>query len=351
MMCAGTVDPVPQNPYRRRHAVPAYWLELTVTADPEAVEAISEVMGRYTQGGVAIEEPYSLLDDGQVAEPIAGAPATVRVYVPDDAGGEEARARIEEGLWHLRQIGFGNIGALSVRRLAEEDWANAWKEHYHVAHLGRRTVIKPSWRDYTPQPGEVVVELDPGMAFGTGLHPTTRTCLLALEEVLSAGDRVLDVGSGSGILSLAALKLGAASVLALDVSSVAVEATRENAAANRVAERVDARLATLEGAAGEPYFPLPPDVTILGAEIGTFDVVLANIIARVIAQLAPALLRAVRPGGTLIASGIIAERRHEAEEPLRAVGLRDIRDVVEGDWVTLVGTRSVQSPQSVQGDA
>jgi len=319
--------------------MPAFWLELAVTADPEAVEAVSEVMSRHAQGGVAIEEPYTLLDDGQVAESIPGAPVTVRVYVPADAAGEEARARIEEGLWHLRQIGFGNISALSSSRLAEEDWANAWKEHYHVVHLGRRTVIKPSWREYTPAAGEVVVELDPGMAFGTGLHPTTRTCLLALEDALTPSDEVLDVGSGSGILSLAALKLGASHVLALDVSSVAVDATRANAQANGVGDRIDVRLATLVGAAGEPYFPLPPDAAILGAEIGTFDVVLANIIARVVAQLAPALVRAVRPGGTLIASGIIAERRHEAEEPLRAAGLTNIRDLIEGDWVTLVGTR------------
>jgi ribosomal protein L11 methyltransferase len=319
--------------------MPAYWLELSVTAAPEAVEAISEVMSRHAAGGVAIEEPYTLLDDGQVAQPLPDAPVTVRVYVPADAGGEEARARIEEGMWHLRQIGFGAISHVSIRRLAEEDWANAWKEHYHVSRLGKRTVIKPSWREYAAQPGEVVVELDPGMAFGTGLHPTTRNCILALEDAIRPGDRVLDVGSGSGILSLAALKLGAASVLALDVSPVAVAATRANAAANGLADRIEARLATLAGAAGEPFTPLPADIPILGAEIGTFDVVLANIIARVIAQLAPALLRATRPGGTLIASGIIAEGRREAEEPLHAAGLTDVRALVEGDWITLAGTR------------
>lgn len=319
--------------------MPTHLLELTVTCVPEAVEAVSEVMSRYAPGGVAIEEPYTLLDDGQVAEVVPDAPVTVRTYVPADAVGEEARSHIEEGLWHLRQIGFGAISDITIRTLAEEDWANAWKEHFHVLHLGRRTVIKPSWREYEPKEGEVVVELDPGMAFGTGLHPTTRNCLLALEETLRPGDRVLDVGSGSGILGLAALKLGARSVLGLDVSAVAVGAAAENAKANGLADRFESRLATLEGAAGEPYFPLPPGVAMLGPEIGTYDVVLANIIARVIAQLAPALLRATRPGGVLIASGIIQERRHEAEEPLRAAGLTDIRDLTEGDWVTLVGRR------------
>jgi ribosomal protein L11 methyltransferase len=326
--------------YRGRRNVPTDWLEVTVTCAPEAVEAVSELLSRHTSGGVAIEEPYTLLDDGQVAEPVPGAPVTVRVYVPADEHGEAARARIEEGLWHIRQIGFGNISGITTRQIAEEDWANAWKEHFHVLRLGRRTVIKPSWREYTPRPDEVVVELDPGMAFGTGLHPTTRACLLAIEDTIQPGDRVLDVGAGSGILGLAALKLGAGQVLALDVSSVAVEAVRANAAANGLSAQVDARLATLEGAAGEPFFPLPPDVTVLGEEIGTFDVVLANIIARVIAQLAPALVRATRPGGTLVASGIIAERRHEAEAPLRAAGLTDVYALTEEDWVTLVGRRA-----------
>src|SRR5215472_578511 len=242
--------------------MPKYWLELSVGALPEVVEAISEVMSRYATGGVAIDEPYTLQDDGQVAEPVPNAPVTVRVYVPDDRSGQEARSHIEQGVWHLRQIGFGDIGEISARRLAEEDWANAWKEYFHVSHLGRRTVIRPTWRDYQPRRGEVVIDLDPGMAFGTGLHPTTRNCVLALEESVRPGDRVLDVGSGSGILSLAAVKLGASRVLALDVTSVAVESTTANAAANGLSEAIDVRLATLEGAAGEPFSPLSPDVVV-----------------------------------------------------------------------------------------
>ena len=319
--------------------MPAYWLELTVTAAPEAVEAISELMSRYVQGGVAIEEPYRLLDDGQAPEIIADAPVTVRVYVPENEDGAEARKRIEEGLWHLRQIEVGDIGELTVRRIAEEDWATSWKEFYHPLHLGRRVVIRPSWREYTPAPDEVVVELDPGMAFGTGLHPTTRNCVLLLEEAITPGASVLDVGTGSGILAIAALKLGAAHALGLDVSSVAVETARENAAINGVGDRFEARLATLEGAGEEPFTPLPSNLNILGAEIGTFDLVLANIIARVIAQLAPALVRATCPGGALIASGIIHERRALAVDALTAAGLADIREVEEGDWITLIGRR------------
>jgi ribosomal protein L11 methyltransferase len=320
--------------------MPTYWLELRVTANPEAVEAVTEVISRYTQGGIAIEEPYQLLDDGQAHEPVPGAPATCRVWIPDDADAEDTRAHIENGLSLLRMIDASAVGDLQAQRVTEEDWANAWKEHYQPLKLGRRVVIRPSWREYRPEGDEVVIDLDPGMAFGTGLHPTTRNCVLLLEEAVRPGARMLDAGCGSGILSLAALKLGAGSALALDVSAVAVEATRENARINGLAEQVDARLATLEGADGEPYFPLPPGITILGGEIGTFDLVVANIIARVIAQLAPALVRATRPGGTLIASGIIQERRDEAVEPLIAAGLVDIREVVEGDWVTLIGRRA-----------
>jgi ribosomal protein L11 methyltransferase len=329
----------------------SFWLELSVRAAPETVEAISELMSRYVAGGVAIEEPYRLLDEGQEHQPIPGAPVTIHAYVPDDGDGAEARRRIEEGLWHLGQVLAGSIGDLTARRIAEEDWANAWREHYHVLRLGRRTVIKPSWRDYTPQADEVVVELDPGMAFGTGLHPTTRNCLLALEDTLRPGDTVLDVGTGSGILAIAALKLGATRTLALDVSPVAVEAARENAAINGVGERMEVRLATLAGAGDEPFQPLPADLDTLGPEIGVFDIVVANIIARVIAQLAPALIRATRPGGTLIASGIIAERRAEAEEPLRAAGLRDIHDLVEGDWVTLIGSRPLADERDTNDES
>jgi ribosomal protein L11 methyltransferase len=298
------------------------WLELTVMAHREAVEALSELLSSYAPGGVAIEESIALLDDGQEYRIRPDQPVQVRAYLPADGSQEEARQRIEEGLWHLGQIGPNFVGQLTTRLVAEEDWANAWKEYFHVLHVGRRVVIKPSWRDYAPKPGEVVLELDPGMAFGTGLHPTTHMCLELLEQRVQPGMRVLDVGAGSGILALAAARLGAASVLALDVSCVAVEAAQANAQANSLAERITVRLGSLEER---------PETT--------YDLVVANIIARVIADLAPALVASLAPGGLLIASGIIDERLTLAEDALRAASLADIQRVQEGDWFSLVGRR------------
>ncbi len=299
------------------------WLELTVSAHREAVEAISELLSRAAPGGVAIEEPIALLDDGQEYRVLPDGAVLVRAYLPMDGSEDDKRQQVEQGLWHLGQIGPHFVGELTTRPVAEEDWANAWKEYYHVLHLGTSIVIKPSWRDYTPRPGEVVLELDPGMAFGTGLHPTTSMCLELLEQRVQPGMRVLDVGAGSGILALAAAKLGAASVLALDVSSVAVEAAQANARANGLEQRVNVRLGSIEEASGERY-----------------DLVVANIIARVIADLAPALVNALAPGGVLIASGIIDERLPLAEDALRAGGLADIERVRDGDWFSLVGRAS-----------
>src|SRR5260370_18668532 len=140
-----------------------HWLELTVQTRPEAVESVSELLSRYTPGGVAIEEPIELIDEGQEYRVLTSQPVKVHAYLPIDGKEEEARQRIAEGLWHLSSLGSHFVGELTTQIVNEEDWANAWKEFYHVTHIGRRLVIRPSGREYTPKDNEVVLELDPGL--------------------------------------------------------------------------------------------------------------------------------------------------------------------------------------------
>ncbi len=325
------------------------WIEISVAAHPEAVEPVSELLSEIATGGVALEEPYTLEDDGQRYRTVPGAAVIVRAYIPEDAQTPATLQRLATALWHLKSLGAHFIGEMTTRTVDDEDWAETWKEHFHVTRVGRRTVIKPGWRAFTPDaPDLAIIELDPGMAFGTGTHPTTRMCLEALEDVVQSGDDVLDVGTGSGILTIAALKLGADHALAVDVSTVAVRVAAENIARNGLAARVEVTQGTLGlGPEGQPLLtPAAPDpgedpVALLSAvrAIRPARIVVANIIARVIGELAPALIAATAPGGTLIVSGIIQERRHEAEDPLRAAGLQAIRELREDDWIALVGQR------------
>jgi len=299
------------------------WLELTVQTHPEAIESVSELLSRHTPGGVAIEEPIELVGEGQEYRVLTGQPVQVHAYLPMDGSEEEARQRIAEGLWHLSRLGPQFVGELQTRIVSEEDWANAWKDYYHVTHIGKRLVIRPSWREYVPEDDEVVLELDPGMAFGTGLHPTTRMCLEQVEQRTRPGMRVFDVGTGSGILALAAAKLDAASVYCIDNSSVAVESATVNAAANGLSDRISVVLGELN--------------EVEAARLaGQFDLVLVNILAGVIGSLAPYLAKVLAPCGLLIAGGIIEVHRPEAEQPLLDSGLRVIEKAMIDDWVTLV---------------
>jgi len=300
-----------------------HWLELTVQTHPEAVESVSELLNRYTTGGVAIEEPIELIDEGQAYRVLTGLPVKVHAYLPIDGKEEAARKQVAEGLWHLSSLGSQYVGDLQTRVVREEDWANAWKDYYHVTHIGQRLVIRPSWREYIPKNNEVVLELDPGMAFGTGLHPTTRLCLEQIEQRMQPEMRVLDLGTGSGILALAAAKLGAANVYCIDNSSVAVESALDNVEMNHMSDRVNVVLGVL-------------DETEATRLAGQYDLVLANIIARVIGSIASNLAQVLAPGGILITSGIIEDRRHEAEEPLLATGLKLIDQVMIDDWITLI---------------
>jgi ribosomal protein L11 methyltransferase len=299
------------------------WLEVCVMTEAETAEAVSEVMSRYVPNGVAIEQIARDIqlgaDEGAAAqlEPIVA----VRAYLPMENDVETKRRQIEEALWHLAQI--AHIPEPTFRIVAESDWANAWKEHYHVVHLDDRFVIKPTWREYRAKPNEIVMELDPGMAFGTGLHPTTQMCLAAIEKYARPEMRTLDLGTGSGILAIGAALLGVKSIVGIDNDPLAVKVAAENAALNHVAEQVTVESGSLAEAAQR-----------------TYDLIIVNILARVIIDLCEdGLGRVVRSGGLAIFAGLIDTQEYGVREALYAQGLTVIDRLQEKDWVCLIARK------------
>ena len=295
--------------------------------EPETAEAVSEVMSRYAPNGVAIEQIARDIqlgaDEGAAAqlEPIVA----VRAYLPLEDEVEAKRQQIEEALWHLAQI--THIPEPTFRIVAESDWANAWKEHYHVVHLGQRFVVKPTWREYQAQPGEIVMELDPGMAFGTGLHPTTQMCLAAIEQYARPEMRTLDLGTGSGILAIGAALLGVTSIVGIDNDPLAVKVAAENAALNRVAEQITVELGSLAEAKA---------AAMAGRPVG-FDLIIVNILARVIIGLCEdGLGQVLRSGGLAIFAGLIDTQEYGVREALQTQGLTVIDRLQEKDWVCLI---------------
>jgi len=280
---------------------PARWLELAVEVPREAEEAAADILRRYAPRGVAIEP--------------AGRCVVVKAYLPDSGGIARQRRAVRRALASLP-------ATIRTRWLREEDWAEAWKAFFPVLHISQRLVICPTWRRYRARAVEAVIRLDPGMAFGTGQHPTTLMCLRALEETVQPGADVLDLGTGSGILALAAARLGAASVLALDTDPQAVQAARKNVRLNDLGAVVRVEEGTLDDA------PSP------------FDIIAANISAPVIIELAGAMAAALRPGGVLIVGGFIEERAAPVAVALTAAGLSVQRTLSDGDWRTHVARKT-----------
>jgi ribosomal protein L11 methyltransferase len=299
------------------------WLALSVEADVEAVEAVSEIFGRLGHGSAI--EPIELVADGADEQALRADPAAgyrVTAWIPDDALAPEALDRTRRALWHLRAFDLRPMSELSVTTTDDAAWATAWRDGYEPIRSGRLTIV-PSWLD-VPMGSDLVIRLDPGMAFGTGLHPTTRACLELLQLVEPMPTAVLDVGTGSGILALAALRLGASRAVGYDTDQLAVEASTANAQANDVGDRFRAVHGTLAELATE-LFPL----------------VIANLVAAVLVELATRLAAHTAPRGTLIASGIIESRSDEVEAALTAAGFEVLDWITEGDWVTV---RLVRTP-------
>ena len=296
------------------------WLELSVDAPPEYVEPLSEIFHRYGEGGVAVEQPGGFNpDEGET--PAVPDAVTIKTYLPMDATTRDRRERI--GVAARLVAKFARISDLRERVASEDEWRDSWKEFFHPLRIGRGIVICPTWRDCETEPGDAVVRLDPGMAFGTGHHPTTRMCLELLERLVSPGDRVLDLGCGSGVLSIAAAKLGAAGVVGFEIDSTAVKSARANVEANGAGDRVEIVHGTLPSAK---------------APAGGFDLALANISARVVTDMAERIADCLAPGGTLIASGVIEAHLEGVIAALESAGATVRERAMDGDWVALAAT-------------
>lgn len=295
------------------------WLEISMTVDGELAEAVSEVLDRFVSNGVVIESGVIYNDAEDEGTPFG--PVRIYGYLAVDDQLEERRQRLLEALYFLGRI--QPLPEPTFKAIEDEDWMAAWKKHYRPIQIGKKLLILPAWIE-REDPGRVAVKIDPSMAFGTGTHPTTQLCLEMVEEYTRPGINLIDVGCGSGILSVAALKLGAGHALGVDIDNAAVISSKENAAANGVLERLEVGVGSVaelkEGKFSLRQAPL----------------VLANILAPVIIRLfAAGLADLVEPGGVLILSGILEPQAAGVLEAAEANGLKHLHTRQQLDWVAI----------------
>jgi ribosomal protein L11 methyltransferase len=296
------------------------WLEIAVEVAGIDAETVADAFRQCCSGGVAIEPAARLEGESYVVD--GDAAALVKGYLPpgEDSAGVRRSLRLALRFAPLETPPRWR----RARRLREEDWRDSWKRYFRPTRIGKRLLVKPSWATCEVAAGDTVIEIDPGMAFGTGQHPTTAMCLRALEERLRPGGAALDLGAGSGILAIAAARLGAERVLALDTDPQAVKAARENAAANGVSGVVEVREGTLPDAAtGE-----------------RFDLIVANISGLTIERLATAFAESIRDGGTLIVSGFLEDAVDGLGRALAVAGFAVERVDAEGVWRAIVAVRT-----------
>ncbi len=298
------------------------WIEISLSVDGEGAEAVADVLRRYVHQGVAIENRFP--GDVWENEALPQGNLLVRAYIPEDDHTEEKKRQIAEGLYYLSRID-PRIPEPQFRIVQEEDWAEAWKKNYHPIRVGRHLLIKPAWADTEIKPSDILIELDPGMAFGTGTHPTTQLCLQACEWFVHEETTMIDLGTGSGILSIAAAKLGALKVLGRDIDEVAVRSAQENIARNHVDHIVTVQHGSLEG-------------LVTSARRWGFG--MANITAPVITELASqGLQHIIWPGSMFVFSGVIQNQVEQVAAALDAIGLKLLGTREQGDWVLLITQR------------
>jgi ribosomal protein L11 methyltransferase len=301
----------------------AHWIEISLTVDAELAEAVAEVLARYVVNGVAVEQDVTYNDAEDTGTPVG--PIRVYGYLSTKDHPEEKQQRIEEALWHLSQI--QPLPEPTYRTLPDEDWMAVWKQHYHPIAVGDRLMVLPAWVE-KGEPDRIPVHIDPSMAFGTGTHPSTQLCMELLETYVRPDQPVIDVGCGSGILSIAAIKLGANHALAVDIDKEAMRATEENAARNGVLGQIEIGI----GSAGE--------INDNAFSVSEAPVVVANILASVIIGLFnDGLAHLIQHDGLLIMAGILEEQADRVEQTAQQHGLHFVERRSSGDWVALVYRR------------
>lgn len=305
------------------------WIEVRVITKSEALEPISGIFYSLDCKGVAIEDPEDITgrDQGPLTWDFAdinvlehkGKVAVVKGYFSEEDNIPSILSFIEEKLNEIKKLGIDvGEGRIEHEEMHEEDWANNWKKYYKPTLIGEKIVIKPIWEEYKGEDNQLIVELDPGMAFGTGEHETTRMCIKALEKYIKKDSTVFDVGCGSGILAIVAAKLGAKSVVGVDLDPVAVESAKENISYNNVNN-----IEILHG-------------NLLDVVDGKADIVVANIIAEVICILTEDVSKAINKGGYFITSGIIHDRVKMVEDKLIECGFEVVNIEKDGEWNCII---------------
>lgn len=290
------------------------WIEIAIESSEAAVDAVANILVEEGCGGAAIGPVPPATD--HCANRVAG-------YLPVDDRLEARLINIRERVRLLPSYGLPlESDEITITPVADEEWATAWKKHFKPVRIGQ-IVVKPTWEEFDAEPDDVIVDIDPGMAFGTGYHPTTKLCLLVIQDIIKGGETVLDVGTGSGVLAIAAARLGAKSVVGLDIDSVAVEVAQENVRQAGLSDQI------------KIYQADSPTVFDSKA-----DIVFANIIAKVLVEMAEALASKVKVGGTVIASGIVTQRADQVRDAFKAVGLNIVKEHTDGEWVALVCERA-----------
>lgn len=305
------------------------WIEVRVITKSEALEPVSGIFYSLDCKGVAIEDPEDILgrEQGPLTWDFAdinvlehkGKVAVVKAYFAEEDNIEEILGYVNEKLVELKEMGI-DLGEAKVEheKMYEEDWANTWKQYYKPSKVGEKIVVKPIWEEYEQKGGELVVNLDPGMAFGTGTHETTRMCIQALEKYVKEESTVFDVGCGSGILAIAAAKLGAKLAVGVDLDPVAVESSIENVGYNNLNN-----IEILHG-------------NLVEVIDGKADIIVANILAEIICILTDDVKRVMKDGGVFITSGIIHDRVDMVCEKLEATGFEVIEKNRDGEWNCIV---------------